>query len=233
MWSDPTPEFTPAGMVEDLHRALAAAGEQAPFVLVGHSLGGPISLLYTRHHGNDVAGLVMVDASHPDQFERFEQIGISTESLAVRALEVAAALSWTGIGRLRSGQIRPMPGQAAEVAAAQRAWGPRSIRGAIVEMKGLHQILALASTARDLGDRSLVVLTAMKPMSADERQTLGITEEQAQAQKKIWLELHQEMTRWSTAGRQVVLADAPHYVQYDRPDVVIAAVAEVITAVRR
>ena len=48
MWSDPTPAFTPIGMAEDLHAALNAGGEKPPFVLVGHSLGGPISLLYTR-----------------------------------------------------------------------------------------------------------------------------------------------------------------------------------------
>jgi pimeloyl-ACP methyl ester carboxylesterase len=72
----------------------------------------------------------------------------------------------------------------------------------------------------------------MKPMSAGERRTAGITEEQAQAQKTMWLEMHQEETRWSTAGRQVVLPDASHYIQFDRPDVVISAVAEVVAAVR-
>ena len=232
MWSDPTPAFTPTGMVEDLHAALAAGGERAPFVLVGHSLGGPISLLYTKHYGREVAGLVMVDASHPEQFIRFKQIGISTANAAVRVLEIAAALSWTGVGRLMGGQIRPMPNQAMDVVLAQRAWAPRSIRGAITEMSALDDIFAAAATARSLGDRPLVVLTAMKPMSAEERGAAGVTEEQAKGQKKIWLEMQQEEVRWSTAGRQVVLADASHYIQYDRPDVVIAAVVEVVAAVR-
>ena len=62
---------------------------------------------------------------------------------------------------------------------------------------------------------------------------LGVTEEQAVRQKKLWLEMHQEETRWSTAGRQMVLTDASHYIQFDRPDVVIAAVADVVTAVSR
>ncbi len=232
MWSDPTPAFTPVGVVEDLHAALTAGGERAPFVLVGHSLGGPINLLFTKRYGDEVAGLVMVDATHPEQFIRFKQIGISTENIAVRALEVAGALSWTGVVRLLTGQGKPMPNQPLDAARAQSAWAPRAIRGAITEMHALHAILAEAAGARNLGDRPLVVLTAMKPMSAGERRTAGITEEQAQAQKKMWLEMHQEETRWSTAGRQVVLPDASHYIQFDRPDVVIAAVADVVAAVR-
>lgn len=232
MWSDPTPAFTPTGMVEDLHAALAAGGERPPYVLVGHSLGGPISLLYTKQHGDQVAGLVMVDASHPEQFIRFKELGISTENVAVRALKVAAALSWTGVVRLATSQGKPMPNQPTAAARAQSAWTARSIGGAITEMNALPDIFAEAATARNLGNRPLVVLTAMKPMSAQEQQTAGVTEEQAKRQKAMWLEMHQEETRWSTAGRQVVLPDASHYIQFDRPDVVIAAVADVVAAVR-
>ena len=232
MWSDPTPAFSPTGMAEDLHAALQAAGEKAPFVLVGHSLGGPIELIYTRHYGDQVAGLVMVDASHPEQFQRFKAIGISTENAAVKAIKIAASLSWTGVIRALAGKSKPMPNQPVEAAQAQHDWTPRSISGAMKEMNGLDSILAEASTARELGDRPLVVLTAMKPLSEGERKSLGVTEEQAVKQKQLWLEMHQEETRWSTAGRQVVVPDASHYIQFDRPDIVIAAVADVVAAVR-
>jgi pimeloyl-ACP methyl ester carboxylesterase len=232
MWSDPTPAFTPTGMAEDLHAALQAGGEMAPLVLVGHSLGGPISLIYTRQYGDQVAGLVMVDASHPEQFIRFKEIGISTENLALKAIKVAAALSWTGIVRAAAGNAKPMPNQPLEAAQAQNAWTPRSIKGAMTEMNALDAILAESSNARDLGDRPLVVLTAMKPFNADELKALGVTADQAGKQKELWLEMHKEETRWSTAGRQIVLPDASHYIQFDRPDVVISAVADVVTAVR-
>ena len=232
MWSDPTPAFSPAGMADDLHAALKAGGENSPFVLVGHSLGGPINLLYTRQYGDEVAGLVMVDASHPEQFARFKELGISTESVALKAIRVAASLSWTGVIRALGGDGKPMPNQPLEAARAQNAWTPRSIKGALMEMNALDSILAAASTARDLGDRPLIVLTAMKPFSAEELKTLGVSADQAAKQKQMWLEMHQEETRWSTAGRQVVLTDASHYIQFDRPDVVISAVADVVAAVR-
>jgi pimeloyl-ACP methyl ester carboxylesterase len=47
--------------VEDLHELLAAAGEAGPYVLVAHSYGGVVAMLYARTYPADVAGLVMVD----------------------------------------------------------------------------------------------------------------------------------------------------------------------------
>ncbi len=49
--------------VDDLRRLLAAAGEPGPYVLVPHSYGGLVALLYARLHPKEVAGLVMVDAA--------------------------------------------------------------------------------------------------------------------------------------------------------------------------
>jgi hypothetical protein len=34
-------------------------------------MGGPYSMIYTKHYVADVAGLVFVDASHPEQERRF------------------------------------------------------------------------------------------------------------------------------------------------------------------
>jgi len=49
MWSDPKDGPQNAKTIaEDLHAALAAAGEKPPFVLVGHSLGGPYIMTYTN-----------------------------------------------------------------------------------------------------------------------------------------------------------------------------------------
>jgi pimeloyl-ACP methyl ester carboxylesterase len=81
--SDPVPQPTTArDAVADLHALLTAAGEAGPYVLVGHSVGGLISRLYTSIYPDDVAGLVLVDSLSeglhagltPDQWARFEQL---------------------------------------------------------------------------------------------------------------------------------------------------------------
>jgi hypothetical protein len=37
-------------------------------------MGGPYIMTYTKYYPSDVAGLVFVDASHPDQEHRFEAV---------------------------------------------------------------------------------------------------------------------------------------------------------------
>lgn len=57
--------------VEELRRLLAALGLAPPYLIVAHSMGGLYADLFARLYPADVAGLVLVDASHPEQERRF------------------------------------------------------------------------------------------------------------------------------------------------------------------
>jgi pimeloyl-ACP methyl ester carboxylesterase len=69
--SDPAPKpRTSEEIVADLHTLLANAQIQAPYVLVGHSIGGTIIRVYASKYRDEVVGMVLVDSAHPDQFAR-------------------------------------------------------------------------------------------------------------------------------------------------------------------
>src|SRR5829696_10485105 len=50
----------------DLDALLGASGEPGPYVLAGHSFGGPIIRLYASAHPAEVGGLVLIDALSED-----------------------------------------------------------------------------------------------------------------------------------------------------------------------
>jgi pimeloyl-ACP methyl ester carboxylesterase len=53
-------------VVAALRALLDAAGVVPPYVLVGHSLGGLYANLFARMHPADVAGVLFLEATHPD-----------------------------------------------------------------------------------------------------------------------------------------------------------------------
>ncbi len=58
--------------VDDLHDALAAAEIEAPYVMVGFSFGGLVTQLYAATYPDEMAGIVLVESSHPLEAEQFE-----------------------------------------------------------------------------------------------------------------------------------------------------------------
>lgn len=234
MWSDPksAPQRGSA-VADDLHATLKAAGISGPLVLVAHSIGGPYARTYVGRYGDQVAGLVMVDPSTPDQVARLgKATGANVHpGRASLLFHAASALSWTGIVRLATSGTgdKRLPSDAA---ASMAAYASTSIKGATAELDGFDQSMDDARAVRSFGNRPLIVLTAMAPFTAAQLKGLGMTTAEGARFKAQWQVLHAEQARFSTRGRQQIVPDATHYIQFDRPDVVVAAVRAVVDTVR-
>ena len=233
MWSDPHDRpLTGRTVAEDLHATLRAAEELAPFVLVGHSIGGPYIMIYTKYFGSDVAGLVFVDASHPDQVSRFKEVTPVTIHESMRVYKVAAALSRTGFVRAMSGSAGGAPNEPSAAARASAAYASTSLGTLVKESDALDATLAEAGTFRQLGDRPLFVLTAAAPKSSEDLAAMKMTAAQGKRWSEIWGTMQDEEAAWSSRSQHTVLPDASHYIQFDRPDAVIRAIQSVVDSVR-
>jgi len=230
MWSEPKAEPQDAdGVVADLHATLVAAGITGPLVMVCHSLGGPYIMNYTRKYPDEVQGLVFVDCSHPDQLSRLPpKIAATTKTPVL--YKMLSALSWTGIIRVLPDQ--PVPGMPERIKPIGKAYLGETFGGSMKEMESIAATLKQGGELRTLGDRPLVVLAAMSPIPEDMLAPMNLTPQDGLEFLAAWEILAADEASWSTRSRQQSVPDSLHYIQFQRPDLVIQAVTEVVNTVR-
>jgi pimeloyl-ACP methyl ester carboxylesterase len=230
MWSEPKAGPQDAdGVVADLHATLAAAGISGPLVLVCHSLGGPYIMNYTKKYGEEVKGLVFVDCSHPDQLSRLPP-KIAATIKTPFLYRVLSALSWTGISHLLPDT--DVPGMPERIKPVGKAYLGETIGGSLKEMDGIEATFRESGELRTLGDRPLVVLAAMQPIPEDMLAAMSLTPQDGVDMQAVWKVLSADAASWSTHSRLELVPDSLHYIQFQRPDLVIQAVNEVVDAVR-
>jgi len=220
LWSDPTPgPHTGQAEAYDLHAALEKSGERPPFVLVGHSAGGMNVVIYTKYFGSEVAGLVLVDSSHPEQSARLKNaLGMDPPSPSM-PMKIMKGLSWIGLFRLMSPTPDPAAARATKIISA---YAPISFSAAIDEMEADSQTFAAAEDAKNIiGSRPLFVLTAGLPPP-------GLPNDFEAA----WRKMQDEEASWSSVSEHQLVAESHHYIQLEQPNRVVAAVGWAIERVR-
>ena len=142
----------------ELRDALRTAGIAPPYVLAGHSFGGLPVRAFADLYPELTAGLVLVDASHPDQWVRWPT------PHADRILEVSQRifgwLGWFGVLRalnLARGIAAGLPArQAAELRAAAALPGYAATEAAQIRSWSVSR--EQVNAAAPLGDLPLAVL---------------------------------------------------------------------------
>jgi pimeloyl-ACP methyl ester carboxylesterase len=147
----------------DLHALLAAAGEQGPYVLVGHSIGGPYALTYAAQYPEDVAGMVLLDSSSPRQFDLPSYP--RQYALMERGLSLMPTLARVGLGPV-IGSGSHLPGVDGDLANAMGST-VRAQRNGRDELSMVPTLFEQSQSLTTLGDRPLVVLTASENLDTE------------------------------------------------------------------
>ena len=145
----------------DLHTLLQRAHEPGPYVLAGHSAGGIYVLNFARLFPQDVAGVVLLDSMHPDQYTKIASWPGFYEMFR-RASAVLPSLSRIGLGRV---MYQNAYGDLPELARdEERAFlsTPRDNRSLRDEFSQLRTAMTQARSLTSLGNVPLVVVTAKK-----------------------------------------------------------------------
>jgi pimeloyl-ACP methyl ester carboxylesterase len=225
-WSDPEPAWpTAGGMARGLHDLLDAAGLRPPFVLAGHSMGGLVARVFAWMYPGEVAGMALIDASHPQQHARLPTVYLEDRpggTLAAVALNFMRPL---GLRRLKRHLAGP------------RASGPaldlwsRGRRASAKELLAFDRICREAGVITgDLGDLPLTVIT-----SSERNPGLSEASREQRARSRFypaWAALQNENAALSASSVHIVAPSAGHHVQRDDPELVISAMAELVQRAR-
>jgi len=170
-YSDPGPlPRTAERITEDLVRALDAIGDKGPYVLVGHSFGGLLVRHFAERYPNRVAGVVLIDAAHPEELERSPR---QRMGLPMMLAQMRAAVRGSTFGVLRYSQtyvgngVKSLPEESREWARA-RMMTTKTWRGAYAEMLGwLEHVNDETRDTRLPAGVPLAVVTAERSQNSD------------------------------------------------------------------
>ena len=216
----------------ELNALLRNARVDGPYVLAGHSLGGLYARLYQSLHPDEVAGLVLVDAGHEEQFRRIPELR-ELFAIQARSVRVGAYLAQFGVVRaLDAYQNRSLelyrPGSLDRPATERFSikLRPRAFREAYREMSAAEEISGEVRRTRRSLDMPLMVLTHGKdPLP-------GIDAARMLEIESTWRELQGDLARLSPQGVHLIAEKSGHYIQEQQPDMVIDAIRTVVDRAR-
>ena len=202
-------------IANELYYLIHASHLEGPFILVGHSFGGYNMRLFASQYPEMVAGLVLVDSSHPDQFSRMR--------LDPKA-EIRGMVDASG-KRLRYTISRPViPGnypQDIKYLAYQLLSSRKSNLTRLNEQYYFEQSAKQVQAAAPVPNVPLVVLS--------HGQRVWPKNEVGEKMEVLWSEMQEELSYLSTLSMQIIAKSSGHAIHLDQPELVSSAILNVVS----
>jgi pimeloyl-ACP methyl ester carboxylesterase len=241
-WSDSSrAPRTVTRMVTELRGILANTAKGGPAVLVGHSFGAFLVCAYASQYPADTAGLVLLDP--PSEWQRLTRqqarllrggiqlsrigellarVGVVRASLALLTggapavprnfVRVFGPTTARTLERL-VGEVRKLPPDVHPI--VQALWcQPKCFRAMADHLGALEEMTAVVAGVTSLSDVPLVIIS-----SSD--------------QSPETIAKHRQLAGLSSQGRHLVATKSGHWVQFDEPELVVAAIRELVERARQ
>jgi pimeloyl-ACP methyl ester carboxylesterase len=217
MWSEPGPLPRDGETIaRELASVLDAAGEEGPYLLVGHAFGGAYVRIFAGRYPDDMCGMVLLESSHPEMLTRFVEYGVTPEIPDKNIRPLILFLSHLGSpGRYKGNEYDLPP----EIYDPVQAFLPESSMAWFDEEVESPNTLAQAGQYTYLGDWPLTVLATSRPSPS-----LG---DLGQELDDLWLEMQRELLSLS-GNSEIRIYEGGHYPQIQSPELVIEAIQDVV-----
>lgn len=208
-WSDRSPyPRTTQVMVQELHRLLRMAHVPPPYLLAGHSFGGYNIRYFAGEFPHEVVGLLLIDASHPQQFSYFPKVPVHKVSVPrpprssrIHIVRPAFPLDYPE-------QIR----QLAYMLMVRR----HSARIQLQELEHFQES-AQEVVAQDARFPHLPVTILTRGERVWPNTLYG------DAMERVWSFLQHDLLSLSDKSEQIIALHSGHAIQLDQPQLVVAA----------
>ena len=191
----------------DLQALLGTARIGGPYILVGHSLGGELVIVFADQYPEEVAGIVLVDAAHPDLGSRL-LAGLPPEA----ADEPEGVMFWRRFLTWASdsnGSPYPNP----------EGWDTQASN-------------AQVRATKPLGDLPLVVISRSPDSPLFAPGSPPLPAETNARLLQIWQDLQVELAGLSTNSTHVMAVRAGHQIPSEEPALVVNAILELADEIR-
>lgn len=206
----------------DLEKLLENADAKKPYVIVLHSFAGLTLRDFITKNSKDISGLIFVDASHPDQFNRLpkKEGGDSKEDLGF----IVGLMNEFGIVRLFSDHQYSNTKASNPVNLRLNALSHQSISATMEEMQNFNSIAADAGKISTFGDIPLVVITGASPQRWKKEASSDARKNSA----SIWMNLQKDLLNLSSNSTHIIANKSGHFVQMDEPEIIIQEIKKML-----
>jgi pimeloyl-ACP methyl ester carboxylesterase len=226
--SDPGPmPRTSLQIARELHVLLRNASEMPPYVFVGSSFGGYNVRVFNGLYPDEVAGIVLADATQEDQYELLPKAWRAISAAQLKHCERLAKYAFLvvnlGIGRLM------LRAQGSSGRGDYLILQTKYLRARASELEQIQVSAEQARAADHISDKPLVVLTAAE--NTDTTLSSGLSKNDFEEFQRIWVDdLQMRLAGLSTRGRRIMVQESGHDIPSDRPESIVNAAHELCAA---